>query len=51
MASMALLADLVIVSWIPPKCGANGGLKCHLTPLFAAASARLVCVRVFFKCL
>ena len=38
IALMALFADLIIDSWIPPKCGAYGGLKCQTIPLFAIDS-------------
>ena len=34
-AFTARFATLIIVSCTPPKCGASGGLKCHMTPLFA----------------
>ena len=35
---MALFADLVNDLCTPPKCGADGGLKCHCIPLFAIDS-------------
>ena len=35
-------AALIIVSCTPPKCGASGGLKCYITPLFAVDWAILL---------
>jgi hypothetical protein len=32
IAKIAYFAALIIVSCTPPKCGANGGLKCHVIP-------------------
>ena len=29
-----ILADLIIDSCSPPKCGASGGVKCQTIPLF-----------------
>ena len=38
IALIARFADFIMDSCTPPKCGANGGLKCHLTPLCATDS-------------
>ena len=34
-AFIARLPASIIDSCTPPKCGACGGLKCHMTPLLA----------------